>query len=68
MQLFKNNYENLIAESYVSGSNPANWQFLSIPPILIDVEENDIIFCSLQCGLVQEIEFLYSYMTIEIVD
>ena len=31
-------------------------------------EENDIIFCSLQCGLVQEIEFLYSYMTIEIVD
>lgn len=68
LQLFKNNYENLIAESYVSGSNPANWQFLSIPPILIDVEENDIIFCSLQCGLVQKIEFLFSYMTIEIVD
>ena len=68
LQLYKNNSENIIAESYVSGDNPAGWQFLSIPPILIDVEENDIIYCALQCGLVQEIELLFSYMTIEIVD
>lgn len=54
--------------SYISGENPADWQEMNISPIIIDVEEGDIISIGVDWALTGNLNFLKTTLTVEVVD
>lgn len=62
------NGDTSIDESYISGENPADWQEMNISPIIVDVEEGDIISIGVDWALTGNLNFLKTTLTVEVVD